>query len=200
MVFSAIDFAAHAHTGQFRCDKAKSPFVNHLLSVLNILSNEGNVVNSSILTASVLHDYLEDCCGKKNQISIKEGCDRLFKNFGPTVTELVMEVTDEPGLTKEKRREKQIMKIPHLSYGAKIIKLGDKLSNLRDILINPPNWSEEACKQYIIFSTKVVEQINGNNIVLESKLKNVITDLNKIYNITNQHLAEEIKEKKQIQL
>jgi len=55
-----------------------------------------------------------------------------------------MDVTDDKTLPKALRKEGQIKHAAHISEKAKLIKLADKISNLRDIVSCPPTgWSAE---------------------------------------------------------
>ena len=46
---------------------------------------------------------------------------------------IVREVTDDKTLAKEERKRQQIEHAPHSSHKAKLVKLADKLYNLRDL-------------------------------------------------------------------
>lgn len=53
--------------------------------------------------------------------------------FGARVRRLVEEVTDDKTLPKPERKRLQVERAPHSSPGAKLVKLADKLYNLRDL-------------------------------------------------------------------
>jgi hypothetical protein len=53
--------------------------------------------------------------------------------FGAAVAAMVEEVTDNKELPTEERESAQIVHAPHLSPGAKLIKLADKISNLNSL-------------------------------------------------------------------
>ena len=62
----------------------------------------------------------------------------------------------------------QIEHAPHLSTGAKQIKLADKISNITDVTNNPPHdWSRERKIEYIIWGEKVIAGLRGVNNDLE---------------------------------
>lgn len=77
-----------------------------------------------MLQAAVLHDTVEDT-------------DTTFEElecvFGTTVARIVQEVTDDKSLPKEERKRLQVVHAPHRSHQAKLVKLADKLYNLRDL-------------------------------------------------------------------
>ena len=51
---------------------------------------------------------------------------------------IVDEVSDDKNLDKMERKRLQIVNSPHKSPRAKLVKLADKLYNLRDIVRLPP--------------------------------------------------------------
>lgn len=77
-----------------------------------------------ILQAALLHDTVED-----TDTSPQE----LEENFGPVVAGIVQEVTDDKSLPKQERKRQQVEHAPHCSHQAKLVKLADKLYNLRDL-------------------------------------------------------------------
>jgi guanosine-3',5'-bis(diphosphate) 3'-pyrophosphohydrolase len=81
---------------------------------------------------------------------------------------MVLELTDDQSLPKAERKQLQIEHAPHISDGAKQIKLADKISNIRDILENPPDgWSELRRNEYVEWGEKVVAGLRGANASLE---------------------------------
>lgn len=56
------------------------------------------------------------------------------------------------------------------SVGAKLVKLADKISNLRDTIANPPSdWSLERKRQYFDWAEEVVDHVRGANAKLERR-------------------------------
>lgn len=159
-LLQAARFAAEKHTGQFRKGADQHPYINHPLEVANLLASIGKVEDTDILVAALLHDTVEDC-GVTG--------DELRERFGETVAGLVLEVTDDKSLPKERRKEFQIEHAPHLSHGAKTIKLADKISDIRDILDYPPEWPLERKREYIEWGGNVVDGLRGANPLLEAR-------------------------------
>ncbi|HEX8289994.1 MAG TPA: HD domain-containing protein [Pyrinomonadaceae bacterium] len=158
-ILHAASFAAKKHTGQTRKGDDAQPYINHPLEVANILANIGKVEDTEILTAAILHDTIEDT---------KTPAKDLTDLFGETVCGYVLEVTDDKSLAKEVRKQLQIEHAPHLSNGAKLIKLGDKISNITDVMNNPPaGWSKERRLEYVNWGRNVVAGLRGVNENLE---------------------------------
>lgn len=162
----AISFAAKKHATQKRKGADEQPYINHVLEVANLLANVGNVGDFDILIAAVLHDTVEDTATTEAEIAEK---------FGEKVSKMVMEVTDDKSLPKARRKELQIEHAPHLSNGAKLIKLGDKISNIRDVSENPPNdWSKERRIEYVNWGEQVINGLRGANASLEKHFDDLI--------------------------
>lgn len=155
----AASFAAKKHSFQKRKGNDAEPYINHPLEVANMLANVGKVEDFDVLIAAVLHDTIEDTKTTKEEIT---------ELFGENVCRMVLEVTDDKTLPKAERKLLQIEHAPHLSTGAQQIKLGDKISNIRDVSQNPPDdWSDERRLQYIEWGEKVVAGLRGANADLE---------------------------------
>lgn len=156
----AVAFASEKHRNQRRKDADASPYINHPIALANVLANEGGVVDASILCAAILHDTIEDT---------KTTADELRQLFGEKVASIVLEVTDDKSLAKEVRKEEQVRHAPHISTEAKLVKLADKICNLRDILVSPPaDWSAERKQAYFDWAARVVAGLRGVHSGLET--------------------------------
>ena len=79
-------------------------------------------------------------------------------------------MTDDKTLPKAKRKRLQIVNAPELSVRAQIIKLADKISNLRAILASPPaDWSAERKREYFDWAKRVVDGLTEPNQVLKTE-------------------------------
>lgn len=165
-LLQAARFAAIKHVKQKRKGNDEAPYINHPLEVANILANVGKVNDYDILIAAILHDTIEDTETTREEI---------VENFGENVAKMVMEVTDDKSLPKAVRKQKQIEHAPHLSHGAAQIKLGDKISNIRDVVENPPDgWSEQRRREYVDWGEKVINGLRGANSDLEKHFDELI--------------------------
>jgi GTP diphosphokinase / guanosine-3',5'-bis(diphosphate) 3'-diphosphatase len=161
MILKAAQFAARKHKDQRRKDAASSPYINHPLSLANILREEGEVDDVRVIVAALLHDTIEDT---------ETDYDEIRGQFGDEVAEMVAEVTDTKWLKKTSRKRLQISKAARASSGAKLVKLADKISNLRDIVASPPSaWSLERKRDYFDWAKQIVDQIRGTNAKLERR-------------------------------
>ena len=82
-----------------------------------------------------------------------------------------MEVTDDKLLPGPERKRLQIVNAPHKSFRAKLVKLADKLYNLRDLERGTPRgWTKQRAQEYFVWASQVVAGLRGTNQVLENKL------------------------------
>jgi len=159
VLFKAFRFSADRHRNQRRKDSVHSPYINHPIEVAQLLWNVGGVRDANVLVAAILHDTIEDTRTRPEEILV---------DFGEEVLSLVLEVTDDKSLPKEDRKRLQIETASHKSYGAKLIKLADKCSNVRDLVTMPPeNWSLERRQEYLLWTEQVVVGLRGTNAKLE---------------------------------
>jgi guanosine-3',5'-bis(diphosphate) 3'-pyrophosphohydrolase len=158
-LLTAVHFAADKHRYQKRKDKPASPYINHPIAVAEVLANIGGVNDLAVLQAAILHDTLEDTKTTRRE---------LVTRFGAKVAGLVAEVTDDKRLPKQRRKQLQIEHAPHLSRGAKLVRLGDKICNLVDVTSSPPRtWSESRQLRSIAWSRRVVAGCRGASPALE---------------------------------
>ena len=168
-VIDAIGFAAEAHRHQRRKDAEAAPYINHPIALLRILAVEGSVDDADVLCAAALHDFLEDCCGGPDQPSLEEGRTTIRDTFGPNVLAHVEAVSDDKSLPKDERKRHQVEHAAHASTSAKLVKLADKIANLRDIKASPPaTWSLERRQAYFDWAKQVIDQVRGTHAKLEA--------------------------------
>ena len=123
----AIIFAVKAHHNTERRGKG-FPYIVHVLEAVEIAATI--TPDQEILAAAALHDTIED-----TDVSI----DDLRKEFGDRVAELVYSESDQftEGVSEEEswydRKQAAISRLAKASHDAKIVAMGDKLSNMRAI-------------------------------------------------------------------
>lgn len=159
LVLKALAFSAHKHRDQRRKDPQASPYINHPIALASVLRNEGGVRDETVICAALLHDTLED-----TQTTPEE----LQQEFGRRICNIVLEVTDDKRLKKEERKRLQIVHAPRLSRGAKLVKLADKICNIRDVATTPPaGWELARRQQYFDWAKQVVDGLRGVHSRLE---------------------------------
>ena len=160
LLLKALEFSARKHRNQRRKDIDASPYINHPISLANILCNEAHVTDVNVICGALLHDTVEDT---------ETEPEELESEFGIEIKNIVMDVTDDQSLAKHVRKQAQIDHAAHISDKAKLVKLADKISNLRDVSSNPPpDWSLDRRQEYFDWAKRVIDQLRGINPNLES--------------------------------
>ncbi len=158
ILIKAMHFASEKHRFQHR-KGGNIPYINHPIKVAHILIEKGGVNDISILVAAILHDTIEDTATSQQEIE---------EIFGVEVLSIVMEVTDDKLLSKEERKRMQIVKAASKSDKAKMLKIADKICNISDMVLSPPNWPIERKQEYVAWAKAVVEPMRGVNPALEA--------------------------------
>jgi (p)ppGpp synthase/HD superfamily hydrolase len=154
-------FAADKHSAQRRKGAAAEPYLNHLIEVAELVSAANEEPDTDLVIAALLHDSIEDAGVTKED---------LTERFGTEVAHLVMEVTDDKSLPKAERKRLQIVNAPKKSARAQMIKLADKISNLRAIRNSPPvDWTEERKVEYFDWARQVVDGLAAPNPALKAE-------------------------------
>jgi guanosine-3',5'-bis(diphosphate) 3'-pyrophosphohydrolase len=166
LILDALAFAAAKHRDQRRKDKDASPYINHPIALAAILANEAAITDTDVLCAALLHDTIEDTATTREEIAAR---------FGEKIAGIVVEVTDDKSLAKDVRKRLQIEHAATLSQPARLVKLADKISNLRDIAASPPaDWSIERRRDYFDWASHVIDRIRGTNAKLESLFDEIV--------------------------
>lgn len=122
----AIVFAVRAHAGTERRGKG-FPYIVHPLEAVEIVATM--TADQELLAAAALHDTVEDTNVTLEQIRTE---------FGNRIAALVAAESDEPHQNSNveswrMRKQAAIDRLTHASLDAKMVALGDKLSNMRAI-------------------------------------------------------------------
>ena len=123
----AIVFAVHAHAGTERRGKGY-PYIVHPMEAVEIVATM--TADQELLAAAALHDTVED-----TDVTVEQ----IRAEFGERIASLVAAESDvmPEGLTEEdswhQRKQAAIDRLSKASHDAKIVALGDKLSNMRAI-------------------------------------------------------------------
>lgn len=161
----ATQFAASKHRMQRRCDADATPYINHPISLADLLANEARIDDPVVICAALLHDTIED-----TETTFEE----LVIVFGQEIAGVVLEVTDDKTLAKAERKRLQIEHAPNISPRAKLVKLADKICNLRDIEATPPpGWSVQRKDEYFAWAVQVVAGLRGTH----SRLEDIFDDI-----------------------
>ena len=165
-LLEATRFAAEMHREQRRKDAEASPYINHPITVAEILTNVGGVTDITALQAALLHDTIEDTEATEHD---------LRDRFGDEVTNLVLEVTDDKELAKAERKRLQVEHAPSISAKAKMIKMSDKIANVTDITNVPPaHWDTARRLAYFDWAEAVVAGCRDANHALADRFDELV--------------------------
>jgi myo-inositol-1(or 4)-monophosphatase len=123
----AIMFAVKAHAGTERRGKG-FPYIVHPMEAVEIVATI--TPNQELLAAAALHDTVEDTDVTIEQIRAEFG-DRIASLVGAE-TDIVIEGQSEQDTWHDRKRA-AINRLSKASEDAKIVAMGDKLSNMRAI-------------------------------------------------------------------
>jgi guanosine-3',5'-bis(diphosphate) 3'-pyrophosphohydrolase len=166
-ILAAALFAAEKHQGQVRKDRYQTPYIIHPLGVANQLIEHARVRDVAIIQSALLHDTVED-----TNTSLEE----LKEQFGERVAQYVSEVTDDKSIPRSEQKQLQIVHASEKSEGAALIKLSDKLYNVRDVATNPPpSWDQERRDEYVRWSAEVVNSLSHQDPKLKSQFEKVVS-------------------------
>lgn len=162
-ILAAASFAAAVHATHRRKGAAAEPYINHPLEVAQILA-EHDAPEAAII-AALLHDTVEDSDTDPEPVTL----EALAQRFGAEVAGIVAEVSDDKSLPKEIRKARQVSEAPKKSGAAKMVKLADKISNLRAIVAAPPaSWNHARRVEYVGWAGRVAAGLRGVNPPLEA--------------------------------
>lgn len=123
----AIIFAVRAHAGTERRGKG-FPYIVHPMEAVEIVATI--TPDQELLAAAALHDTVED-----TDVTVEQ----IRAEFGDRIAALVASESDvfEAGVSEEdswhSRKKAAIDRLAAASHDAKIVAMGDKLSNMRAI-------------------------------------------------------------------
>ena len=143
----AIRFAVNAHANSERRGKG-FPYIVHPLEAMAIVATI--TPDAELLAAAALHDTVED-----TDVSIEQ----IRAEFGDRVASIVDcesdktgDVTKSEGETWRERKQAAIDRLAKASKDAKIVAIGDKLSNMRAIY-----------NDYMVIGNKLWERFHAPN-------------------------------------
>lgn len=127
VILEAAKVARNAHAGQAR-KWTDRPYIDHPMRVAGRVSLLPEVIAEEV-AAAWLHDVIEDCDPKWSDVIQQSFSERVFS----LVTELTNPSKAHPKLSRKDRKSYDRQHYQTASRWAKIIKLVDRIDNLRDM-------------------------------------------------------------------
>ena len=122
------------------------PYYYHLEQVVDVLKEFG-FTDDKFIIAGYLHDVMEDTAISYNDLKTQ---------FGEEIAEIVYAVTDELGRNRKERKAKTYPKIK-ANKDAIIVKLADRIANVRNSIKNKPSMAKMYAKEFDGFSDALFE-------------------------------------------
>ena len=164
-VSKAVELAKKAHEGQFR--KTGEPYIVHPLAVKKILEEWG--MDEDTIIAGVLHDTVEDTA-----VTL----DDIRKEFGDSVAFLVDGVTKlstaragmrdiDTYLPETKDNFLRLLIALGADIRVLIIKLADRLHNIRTLSALPPDKQKKIAKETLEVFAPLADRLNMGQLRVE---------------------------------
>ena len=169
----ALEYAIEKHKGQYR-KNSNMPYYWHVVCVAkNVEDNKKSKNLELLLTAAILHDTKEDC----PDVTLEE----IAKLFGYKVAALVEELTsDQIEIEKMGKTEYLKMKMGKMSSYALVIKLSDRLDNVKDF----GNCSESFRNKYTKETLDIIQhlrdcgrKLTATHVKIIEKIENSLTTI-----------------------
>ena len=160
LVFRAYEFGAEAHEGQQRL--SGEPYIYHPLAVARILAEMRMDVSS--IVAALLHDVIEDTPTAKDQVA---------KEFGEEIAELVDGVSKLTQVKFESKAEAQAENFRKMMLAMVrdirviLIKLADRLHNMRTLGVMPPAKRRRIAKETLEIYVPIANRLGMHNLRME---------------------------------
>jgi hypothetical protein len=168
----ALHFATQAHAGQTRAGGA--PYISHPVRVAQHVEQWKKSHNiEALISAAYLHDTLEDTDTTH---------EALQDLFGGLVASLVQELTSDPEEIKKVGKAAYLAhKMAAMSSYALVIKLADRLDNVKDITTaKTPEWRTKykAETEHILSYIEKNRALSGTHQKLIGLIRNKLQELN----------------------
>jgi (p)ppGpp synthase/HD superfamily hydrolase len=145
LITSAREFAAKAHAGIYRPNRARPPYTVHLQEVAELVEKSGG--SEAEIAAGWLHDTVEDT---------DTTLEVIRRLFGEEVAVIVEGMTDPREIGTYPTLQRKLAQAERLktkSDRVKRVKLADATSNVGAVAIDPPvKWDRQRTLDYIIGS------------------------------------------------
>jgi len=165
---TALEFAIEKHKGQYR-KKSKAPYVWHVINVAkNVEENKKSKNLEVLLVSALLHDTVEDCGVTLLEISEK---------FGLKVASIVEELTsDKNEIEKIGKTEYLNNKLLKISSYALVIKLSDRLDNVKDLKDMNDDFRERYKKETIEILNAIISgrKLSNTHHILINKINKIL--------------------------
>lgn len=138
-ILAAFELAREAHAEQKR--KSGEPYIIHPIAVATIVAEELKLGANPVI-AAFLHDVVEDTAYTIDDIRQRFGDDVAF-----LVNVVTKKSTDHYEISKQVDNYKQMINSIHYDIRALLVKLADRLHNMRTLNSMRPRQADEDCRR-----------------------------------------------------
>lgn len=156
----AYHFAEEKHKGQFR--KSGDPYITHLLGVAAILAELQT--SPSTIIAGLLHDTIEDTGTTKEEIAAKFGDEVAF--LVESLTKITR-LSDFHNTDFQAEDHRKIMVAMAKDIRVIIIKLADRLHNMRTLQYQPEEKQKRIASETLDVYVPIAHRLGVNTIKSE---------------------------------
>jgi len=165
----ALEFAIKHHKGQYR-KISNFPYIWHPISVAkNVQENKISKNIQLLMTAALLHDLVED-----TNVTL----EIIAKEFGFKVASIVEELSSDKEKIKEVGKTEYLKdKMTKMSSYALVIKLSDRLDNIKDLSDAKPDFKEKYTKETSEILTHLYQnrtKLSQTHMGLMNKINNIL--------------------------
>ncbi|MGC8718564.1 MAG: RelA/SpoT family protein [Thermodesulforhabdaceae bacterium] len=158
MIEKAFELALELHRDQRR--RSGEPYIVHPIAVANIIAFEFGVCDPAIITASLLHDTVEDV-PSMNIITLKEQFNEDVAAMVDGCTKIMLDSSKEKRQALAKTHSKIFLSASN-NLGVIIIKLADRLHNMRTLHSLAADKRMRIAKETIDIYVPIAARLNIN--------------------------------------
>lgn len=188
LIREAYLFAEEKHEGQYRL--TGEPYIQHPLTAAMILANMN--MGPETLAAALLHDVIEDA---------KVSYNELKEKFGEEIADLVDGVTNLSMINFSTKYEYEVENYKKIFIGLSkdvrviIIKLADRLHNMRTLFIHPVEKQKNIAKATLEIFAPIAHRLGIHNIKTELEELSLYYLKPDIYEMIEEGLREKKEER-----
>ncbi len=159
----ALHLAIQSHHGQQRGEPDGTvPYVLHPFRVAELVRRTVGDDDPELIAAALLHDVIEDSGAR---------FDEVERACGPRVARIVAELTNDSRLPKSRRHEEMFQRLASASTEARLIKLADRIDNLRHL---GASFDRARRERFVEESRRVLAVLEGTCPELERELDELL--------------------------
>ncbi len=163
----AIRFAGERH-GDQKMPASRASYLVHLSNVaMEVILAERHTDDFDLefaVQVALLHDVLEDTPTTFEEVA---------ESFTSEIAEAVLALTKNEDLPPDVQIPDSLMRIKALRKEVWAVKLADRISNMQE---PPSTWNTEKKKRYRQAAKLILQELEGGNSYLESRLERLIKD------------------------